>query len=138
MSNRNITILIVVTIILVFGVYFYFLYFQDNGQAEQIGASVPKKEEKTDPRFRVTLTGCARVRDRTELRGVVRNTGTVDLRYFTVKSIFKNKDGRIIEIGTIYVIKEKPLKPGESVNFQAMSKVSNVSKCNAEALDWWS
>lgn len=138
MSDKNLTILIIATIALFFGTYFSYLYLSDKGRSVKEEVSIEKKEKKVDPRFTVTLTGCSRVSDRTEIRGVVRNTGTVELRYFTVKSIFKNKVGRIIETGVIYAVREKPLKPGESVDFYGRSTVSNVWKCNAEALDWWS
>lgn len=137
MSTHNLTLLIIAAIILFFGSLFLHLHFKQESRPASPETEILTEPEKAQPRVSVLVTGCSRMIDRVVVSGVVNNIGIDDLGFVTVKSIFKNQNNLIIETGIIYAVKEKPLKPGESVEFQGISKTSNVRKCNVEALDWW-
>lgn len=138
MSDKHLFQLISVVVLLFFSVYFAFLYLGRDKQVPEIANEKEESIEKPNPNLRVLLSACKRVKDKTEVSGRVINTGNVDLRYVTVQSLFKDKNNRIIERGVIFVVKDVPLPPGESVDFRGLSKRTNVQKCNAEPLDWWS
>lgn len=138
MSNRGLTALIIVVIALAFSFLLYRTWFVAEPSPEQSGPAEAVKDEARKPRIRVVMTRCARVAGRTELEGYVENTGTVTLRFVTVQSLWKDENGLIVGTDVIYVVSNDTLEPGERRTFRDVTRLSNVRKCNARPLDWWS
>ncbi|MDH5737090.1 MAG: DUF2393 domain-containing protein [Gammaproteobacteria bacterium] len=137
MSDKHLLVTIIAVVVTFFGVFFLMLDKKDDKVLVD-ALTDTEKADKPQPGLRVVMTGCSRVQERTEVSGKVVNTGNVDLKFVTVQSIFKDEHNRVIEKGVISVVRDKPLAPGESITFRGRSTRSNVHKCNAEPLDWWS
>ncbi len=138
MSNRALAALIVIVVLLVLGGLLYRAYFMDEAVEPGVLAPTEEKSEQRRPRVKVVVTACRRVYGRTEMEGYVENTGSVDLRFITVQSVWKDANGVIIDTDVIYVVNEEILKPGERKSFHDVTRRSAAEKCNARPLDWWS
>ncbi|MDZ7685912.1 MAG: hypothetical protein U5O39_13645 [Gammaproteobacteria bacterium] len=70
------------------------------------------------------MTECNRdAARRLYMKGVIVNSGTQDLRYVTVRSIWKNRVG--LEVGgeTFYALAGTVLRPGEQQPFRHSTKI---------------
>ena len=67
----------------------------------------------------------------------IENVGTVDLHYVTVKSIWKNAAGMVIETNEIYALSNGALAPGDRKEFHDVTDLTTAARCNAEPIDWW-
>jgi hypothetical protein len=109
---------------------------QKNGNGT---TEVQQSEPKRVSRVHAVVGSCSRIGNRTRLRGSVRNTGNATLGLVTVQSLWKNKDGLVLGTGVVYVVNQSdPLEPGDSRDFEDVTLLSNVTRCNVEPLDWGS
>ena len=139
MTDRSMTILGVLLVLLAVG----WLLFRATMQPEVLqkgdGAQVQQSEPKRVSRVRAVVKDCSRIGNRTRLQGSVRNSGNTTLGLVTVQSLWKNKDGLVLGTGVVYVVNQSnPLEPGDSRDFEDVTRLSNVTKCNVEPLDWGS
>jgi hypothetical protein len=112
---------------------------QPDAQLKGDGAGVQQSEPKRISRVRAVVGDCSRIGNRTRLQGSVRNTGNTTLGLVTVQSLWKNKDGLVLGTGVVFVVNQSnPLEPGDSRDFEDVTQLSNVTKCNVEPLDWGS
>jgi len=82
---------------------------------------------------------CSRIGNRSRLLGTVKNTGNSELVLVTVQSLWKNNDGLVLGRGVVFVVnRSDPLAPGDSRDFEDVTQLSNITKCNVEPLDWGS
>lgn len=82
---------------------------------------------------------CNRVRSKTRLLGYIENTGGVPLSAVTLQTIWKDENNKVLDTGLVYVVgNEEPLYPGEKRQFEDMTVLRGVARCNVRALDWWS
>lgn len=89
-------------------------------------------------RLNLLVTGCSKVFGYTQISGHVENTGDVPVRYVSVTTVWRDADNRRVDYGTIFVVGDKDLKPGETASFQDGSRHSEAKKCGAKLEDWWS
>ena len=103
------------------------------------GTEVQQDQPKRVSRVSAVVGDCTRIGNRTRLQGSVRNTGNTTLGLVTVQSLWKNKDGLVLGTGVVYVVNQgNPLEPGDSRDFEDVTRLSNVTRCNVEPLDWGS
>ncbi|MEX0941981.1 MAG: FxLYD domain-containing protein [Pseudomonadales bacterium] len=141
MSDRSLAFLIAAAVLILVGglVANSFLGAPQRPLAVETETSGPDKIDQTRTGVRVRVSNCSRESGygRTLLEGYVENTGNVDLHYVTVKSIWKDLNGRVIATTTTFAVNGNRLAPGERVEFTDSSEESDVDRCNVEAIDWW-
>lgn len=139
MTDRSMTILGVLLVVLVLGWLLIRAYVQPDAQQKGGATEAQQSEPKRISRVRAVVGDCSRIGNRTRLQGSVRNTGNTTLGLVTVQSLWKNKDGLVLGTGVVFVVNQNnPLEPGDSRDFEDMTQLSNVTKCNVEPLDWGS
>ncbi len=100
---------------------------------------IEQTETKRVTSVKATARDCSRIGKNTRLLGSVRNTGNTTLALVTVQPLWKNSSGLVLGRGLVYVVnRENPLAPGHSRDFEALTKLRHVTKCNVEPLDWGS
>lgn len=139
MSDRSLTIITMVLVSIVLGVLLSRAYLQESpvahGQVDETEVVEPKRFTRVSARS----TSCSRVAGRTQIKGYVENTGNVTLSMVTVQSLWKNDAGLILGRGLVYVVnRNEPLAPGERREFEDVTQLSNITKCNVEPVDWGS
>jgi len=137
-SDRAITIVAGIFIFIIVGGLLFRSLPESNttaskGDLEAELETAPKQISRVMAR----VEDCSQVGHRTRLKGYVVNTGNSTLSLVTVQSIWKNSAGLILARGLVYVVsRENPLAPGERRDFEDVTKLSSVRKCNVEPLDW--
>ena len=139
MTDRSLAILGASLVLVVVGWLLFRAYgtpdFQQNGNHTEVQQSEPKRVSRVN----AVVGDCSRIGNRTRLQGSVRNTGNTTLGLVTVQSLWKNKDGLVLGTGVVYVVNQSdPLEPGDSRDFEDVTQLSNVTRCNVEPLDWGS
>ncbi len=71
------------------------------------------------------------------MKGHITNIGNVDLHYVTVKLLWLNSAGLLVEAKETYVLNNEVLPPGESRPFIDFSQKVSAVRCNVETIDWW-
>ena len=139
MTNQKLTILIVVVVAVVVGT----LLYRDWPQSvvEDSAFTVPEKassEPKRSTQVKAILTECNKRRGaKTTMKGHITNVGNVDLHYVTVKLLWLNSAGLLVEAKETYVLNNEILPPGESRPFIDFSQKVSAVRCNVETIDWW-
>ena len=139
MTNQKLTILIVVVVVAVVGT----LLYRDWPQSvvEDSALTVPEKassEPKRSTQVKAILTECNKRRGaKTTMKGHITNVGNVDLHYVTVKLLWLNSAGLLVEAKETYVLNNEILPPGESRPFIDFSQKVSAVRCNVETIDWW-
>ena len=138
MSDRNLATIIAVVVFLVLAGLLHGTYFQKEEHSVSVAPTVEVTAPKeTETRIKVRVTGCRRDYGRTVMRGTVQNTGNVDLHYIRVRSIWKNQQGGVVSTDMIYALTGGSLAPGKLKEFEDVSDLTSVARCNAEGVDWW-
>ncbi|MBO6655279.1 MAG: hypothetical protein JJ934_00215 [Pseudomonadales bacterium] len=139
MNDRLLTILIIIVVATVVGSLAYRNYFM-NGEAEPEvlmgGDWEPIEEERVTAAW-AKLTECTQKGSKIEALGYVENTGNVDLTYVTVKVIWSNRHGLIVEENEKYALNNETLAPGETKKFADTTNSLTATQCNVEPVDWW-
>lgn len=139
MTDQKLTILIVVVVVLVLGI----LVFRNWPQLseEEFALPLPEKTSSAPKRstlVKAVLTECnKRPGARTTAKGHITNVGNVDLHYVTVKLLWLNSAGLLVEAKETYVLNNEILPPGESRPFIDFSQKVSAVRCNVETIDWW-
>jgi hypothetical protein len=137
MNDRTLTALIVITVLAVVG----WLVYRDNLEDEALDTRAPKAEveiEKRTTHVHSWLTDCNRSgNSRMIANGLIRNAGTTDLHYVTVKVLWINAQGLLVEANELYALNNEVLKPGETVGFTDTTEKLSATQCNVESVDWW-
>ena len=89
-------------------------------------------------RLKLQVTGCRKAFGYTQISGHVENTGEVAVRFVSVTTVWRDADNRRVDYGTIFVVGDEDLMPGESAPFADSSHNSKAQKCAAHLEDWWS
>ena len=74
---------------------------------------------------------------KTTAKGHITNVGNVDLHYVTVKLMWLNSVGLLVEAKETYALNNEILPPGESRSFIGFSQKASAVRCNVETVDWW-
>jgi hypothetical protein len=139
LSDRSIAILGASLVLVAVGWLLFRAYVTPDFQKIGNGIEVQQSEPKRVSRVNAVAGDCSRIGNRTRLQGSVRNTGNTTLGLVTVQSLWKNKDGLVLGTGVVYVVNQSdPLEPGDSRDFEDVTQLSNVTRCNVEPLDWGS
>ena len=139
MTDQKLTILIVAVVVLVVGT----LLFRDWSQLgeEDSALPVPEKsssEPKRSTQVKARLTECSKLPGaRTSAKGHITNIGNVDLHYVTVKLLWLNSAGLLVEAKETYVLNNEILPPGETRSFIGFTQKVSAVRCNVETIDWW-
>ncbi|HAT25927.1 MAG TPA: hypothetical protein DCS89_02840 [Gammaproteobacteria bacterium] len=139
MTDQKLTILIVVVVVLVVGT----IVFRNWPQLSEEGSALPVPEKSSSEPKRSTLvkavlTECnKRPGARTTAKGHITNVGNVDLHYVTVKLLWLNSVGLLVEAKETYALNNEILPPGESRPFMGFSQKVSAVRCNVETVDWW-
>ncbi|MBT5155244.1 MAG: hypothetical protein HOM44_14240 [Gammaproteobacteria bacterium] len=139
MTDQKLTILIVVVVVLVLGI----LVFRNWPQLseEEFALPLPEKTSSAPKRstlVKAVLTECnKRPGARTTAKGHITNVGNVDLHYVTVKLMWLNSVGLLVEAKETYALNNEILPPGESRSFIGFSQKVSAVRCNVETVDWW-
>jgi hypothetical protein len=139
LTDRSIAILGASLVLVAVGWLLFRAYvtpdFEKNGNGTEVQQSEPKRVSSV----KAVVGDCSRIGNRTRLQGSIRNTGNTTLGLVTVQSLWKNKDGLVLGTGIVYVVNQSdPLEPGASRDFEDVTQLSNVTRCNVEPLDWGS
>ncbi len=139
MSDKSLTILIVLMVIVLVGALIFREHWPDVEVQVTNSSAVEEVSPKRQPSLRAVMTDCGKVGEMTRIEGYVQNTGTVSLAHVTLQSLWKDGEGNIIGRGEIYAVgDENPLLPGEKRKFEDVTTRSGVERCNVQKLDWWS
>ena len=139
MTNQKLTALIASLVVLVVGT----LLYRDWPQlrAEDSSLPVPEKsasEPQRSTQVKATLTECnKRPGAKTSAKGYITNVGNVDLHYVSVKLLWLNSAGLLVEAKETYVLNNEILPPGESRQFMDFTQKVSAVRCNVETIDWW-
>jgi hypothetical protein len=133
------TILGVLLVVITLGWLLFREYVHSDVPQKGDGVQVQQDEPKRVSRVSAVVGDCSRIGNRTRLQGSVRNTGNTTLGLVTVQSLWKNEDGLVLGAGVVYVVNQSnPLEPGDSRDFEDVTRLSNITRCNVEPLDWGS
>ncbi len=139
MTDRKLTILIVAAVVLVLGTIVVRNWPQSS--EEDVALPEPEKfssEPKRSTLVKAVLTECdKRPGARTTAKGHITNVGNVDLHYVTVKLMWLNSVGLLVEAKETYALNDEILPPGESRSFIGFSQKVTAVRCNVETVDWW-
>ena len=139
MSDRSLTIIAIVLISFVMGTLLYRSYMDEPSVTARFTEEIQSTEPKRLTSVAAKSTSCSRVGRRTQIQGYVENTGNVTLTMVTVQPVWKNAAGLVLGTGLVYVVnQDEPLLPGGRREFEDVTQLSNVSKCNVVPLDWGS
>ncbi len=139
MTDRSMTILGILMVAVAVGWLLYRAYFQPDTVHKEDETQVEQSEPKRVSSVIALVKDCSRIGNRTRLQGTIRNTGNTILGMVTVQSLWKNNSGTVLGTGVVYVVnQDNPLKPGDSRDFEDVTRLSNVTRCNVEPLDWGS
>ncbi|MCB1645782.1 MAG: FxLYD domain-containing protein [Pseudomonadales bacterium] len=136
MSDRTISIIIGIAILALIGYLVKVTYFEEVAPPAEV-VVVKEEAPKKKPGVRAAVEDCSQRDGRTEMTGYVENVGNTRLSFVTVTTLWKNAQGLVIERGTVYVVQEDILNPGERRSFHDVSEKTTVVKCNVEVADWW-
>lgn len=89
-------------------------------------------------KLNLQVTGCSKMFGYTQISGLVKNTGEVAVRFVSVTTVWRDANNRRVDYGTIFVVGDEGLQPGESASFQDSSHHAEARKCGAQLEDWWS
>jgi len=144
MTNQKLTALIAAVVIVVVGSLFYRTLLYQTGSVADPEASAPgtletlDTEPKRSTQVKATLTDCNRSQGaRTIAKGHITNIGNVDLHYVTVKVLWLNSSGLLVEANETYALNNDILPPGESREFVDVTRKVSAVTCNVETIDWW-
>ncbi len=139
MSDRSLTIIAVVLILFVLGTLLYRSYVDEPPVTVRFADEIQSTEPIRLTSVAAKSNSCSRVGRRTQIQGYVENTGNVTLTMVTVQPVWKNAAGLVLGTGLVYVVnQDEPLLPGGRREFEDVTQLSNVSKCNVVPLDWGS
>ena len=139
LTDRSMTILGAVLVLAAVGWLLFRAYVNPDTRQKGDGVQVQQDDPKRVSRVHAVVGDCSRIGNRTRLQGSVRNTGNTTLGLVTVQSLWKNNDGLVLGTGVVYVVNQSnPLEPGDSRDFEDVTRLSNVTRCNVEPLDWGS
>jgi hypothetical protein len=139
MTDRKLTILIVAAVVLVLGT----IAVRNWPQSSEEGFALPRQENSSSEPKRSTLvkavlTECNKQPGaKTTAKGHITNVGNVDLHYVTVKLMWLNSVGLLVEAKETYALNNEILPPGESRSFIGFSQKASAVRCNLETVDWW-
>jgi hypothetical protein len=139
MTSQNLSFLITVVVVLVVGTLVYRTWpTTDTGNS---GLTIPvnrNEEPERSTQVKAILTECNRSQGaRTIAKGQITNIGNVDLHYVTVKVLWLNSTGLLVEANDTYALNNEILTPGESREFIDVTRKVSAVKCNVETIDWW-
>jgi hypothetical protein len=139
MTSQNLSFLITVVVVLVVGTLVYRTWpATDAGNS---GLTIPgnrNEEAERSTQVKAILTECNRSQGaRTIAKGHITNIGNVDLHYVTVKVLWLNSTGFLVEANETYALNNEILPPGESREFIDVTRKVSAVKCNVETIDWW-
>ncbi len=138
MKDRSLTILISAIVIIVVGVLVYRAYLMPAPLPEgTVTTEVLPYEEARETSAWAVISECRRSGGRTVATGIVENTGNVDLNYVTVKVMWINRAGLIVEENEMYALNNEKLAPGETKQFTDVTERTTVVQCNVEPVDYW-
>ena len=139
MNDRSLTILATVLVSVVLGILLFRAYVGDPPPEEKPSDEIQTREPKRLTSVSAKSTSCTRVAGRTQIHGYVENTGNVTLTMVIVQPVWKNAAGLVLDTGLVYVVnQDTPLLPGERREFEDVTQLSNISRCNVVPLDWGS
>lgn len=139
MTNQKLTVLIAFAVVLVVGT----LLYRDWPQlrAEDPILPVPENagsEPKRSTQVKARLTECnKRPGGKTSAEGLIINVGNVDLHYVSVKILWLNSAGLLVEAKETYVLNNEILRPGDKRQFTEFTQKVSAVRCNVETIDWW-
>ncbi len=139
MTDRTMTIAGILMVTLVIGGLLFRAYFVSDEIEKVDVQQVSPSESKRTSRVLATVKDCSRIGKTTRLLGSVRNTGNTTLSLVSVQPLWKNDSGLVLGRGLVYVVNsENPLAPGHSRDFEDVTRLRHVTRCNVEPLDWGS
>jgi hypothetical protein len=139
MTDRKLTILIVAAVVLVLGT----IVVRNWPQSSEEDFALPMQEKSSSEPKRSTLVKAVlsecnkRSGAKTTAKGHITNVGNVDLHYVTVKLMWLNAVGLLVEAKETYALNNEILPPGESRSFIGFSQKASAVRCNVETVDWW-
>ena len=138
MSDRTLAVIAgILILIIVGGLIFRSLPDSSSTESDKEIDEEVTIAPKNISRVIAKVQDCSQVGHKTRLKGHVVNTGNTTLSMVTVQSLWKNSAGLILAQGLVYVVsRENPLEPGERRDFQDVTEISNVRKCNVEPVEW--
>ena len=139
MSDRKLTYLIACVVLLVVGTLLYRDWaFVGVDHAALPVQKKPSQIAKRSTMVKATLTECnKRSGTGTLAKGHITNVGNVNLHYVTVKLLWLNSVGLLVETKETYALNNEILSPGESREFMDVTRKVSAVKCNVETIDWW-
>ena len=143
MTNQKLTVLIAVVVVLVVGTLLYrTLYSKSSGAAADHSTLGILERLDSEPerstQVKAVLTECNRNQGgRTIAKGHITNIGNVDLHYVTVKVLWLNLTGLLVEANETYALNNEILPPGKTREFMDVTRKVSAVKCNVETIDWW-
>ena len=139
MSDRFLSVLIIVTVILVIGTLIYRSTPSDDESKFQGHIQSAEAEKLRSTQVKARLQSCAREKDskQTLVRGYIENIGNADLRYVTLEIQWQDRLGTTIEAKDIYVLRDEVLEPGKRKKFVGTTDNRVAIRCNVRKVDWW-
>ena len=139
MSNRFLTGLIVVAVILVIGTLVYRSLPSDKKSGLHAQTHAKELEKPRSTQVKARLESCRRDKGskQTLAQGYIENIGNADLRYVTLEIQWQNHLGATIEANEIYVLRDEALAPGKRKEFVSTTDNRIAMRCNVRKVDWW-
>ena len=139
MSNRFLTGLIVVAVILVIGTLVYRSSPSDKKSELPTQTNAKEVEKPRSTQVKARLESCRRDKGskQTLAQGYIENIGNADLHYVTLEIQWQNRLGTTIEANEIYVLRDEALAPGKRKEFVSTTDNRIAMRCNVRKVDWW-
>ena len=137
MPDQKPPIIIAVLVVLIIVVLYFFLETDKPIPVASV-AEKPPVVDSSRTWVSASMTKCSRSGTITRVEGLISNKGNVPVTMVTVQSIWKDKQGRVVDTGLVYVLSEDSiLQPGETKTFMDTTELRDIARCNVRALDWW-
>lgn len=137
MPDQKPPIIIAVLVVLIIVVLYFFLETDKPIPVASVAVK-PPVVDSSRTWVSASMTKCSRSGTITRVEGLISNKGNVPVTMVTVQSIWKDKQGRVVDTGLVYVLSEDSiLQPGETKTFMDTTELRGIARCNVRALDWW-
>ena len=138
MSDRLLTVLIVIAVAGIVGTLAWRGYFPEEAEETVVEQTVEAPVEARSMQIRARLLSCDRGEGgKTIARGIITNIGNADLHFVTVNVHWLNSLGQAVEINEVYVLNDEKLPPGKEKSFINATTKTTAASCNVEKVNWW-
>lgn len=131
----------------------WYLWLQ-RGTPSEPRTNIDTIPEEVEPRAKLVahVTECSKITSRVDfvggimvntgedylqMKGYVDNVGDLPVTLINVDTLWKNNEGTVLQMGSVYIAVNEVVAPGDHIEFVDTTKNYLAAKCGAKVRDWW-